>query len=322
LADEKERSSQLQAKVVDLEMQLREARSGGGGAAPPPPPPAPAAPAPPPPPAAGGPPPPPPPAGGPPPPPPPSSGPARGGAADPRSGLLNAIEGFSKGKLKKASTVDKSAPVTSAEKASSGGGGGGGGNSIAAMAAAKRSALKSAPGVRTKSGRITKEQADANRSAALNLINLKSPGSSPAPAGGASEAPGPSTIDFRAGLKRSTSPPTPTGDAPGASSGSPSPALNVTLRKAQPPAAGGEAPAAESGAPSPGLNVTLRRANTTPLQPSQPEASPTADFRSGLKTLNTGADKTVSGRYKAPKAATGPAPEMNFRAGLKRTGPL
>jgi hypothetical protein len=53
--------------------------------------------------------------------------PARGGAADPRSGLLNAIEGFSKGKLKKASTVDKSAPVTSAEKASSGGGGGGGG---------------------------------------------------------------------------------------------------------------------------------------------------------------------------------------------------
>ncbi|ELR13587.1 uncharacterized protein ACA1_024150 [Acanthamoeba castellanii str. Neff] len=305
-------------------MQLRAAQSGGGGgAAPPPPPPAPAAPAPPPPPAAGG-APPPPPAGGPPPPPPPSAGPARGGAADPRAGLLNAIEGFSKGKLKKAQTVDKSGPVTTAEKASSGGGGGGGGNSIAAMAAAKRSALKSAPGVRTKSGRITKEQADANRSAALNLINLKSAGVSAAPAGGAAAAdsPGPTTIDFRAGLKRSTSPPSLA--APAASSGSsPSPALNVTLRKAQPPAAG-DAPAAESGsAPSPGLNVTLRRANTTPLQSTQPAAdASTADFRSGLKSLNTGADKTVSGRYKAPKAATGPAPEMNFRAGLKRTGPL
>lgn len=252
--------------------------------------------------------------------------PARGGAADPRAGLLNAIEGFSKGKLKKAQTVDKSGPVTTAEKASGGGGGGGGGgNSIAAMAAAKRSALKSAPGVRTKSGRITKEQADANRSAALNLINLKSAGVSAAPAGGAAAAdsPGPSTIDFRAGLKRSTSPPSLA--APAASpAASPSPALNVTLRKAQPPAAG-DAPPAESGsAPSPALNVTLRRANTTPLQSTQPAAAdaPTGDFRSGLKSLNTGADKTVSGRYKAPKAATGPAPEMNFRAGLKRTGPL
>ncbi len=59
----------------------------------------------------------------------------------------------------------------------SGGGGGGpfgGGDSIAALAAAKRGALKSAPGKRTKSGRISKEEAEQKRSDVQNLINLKS----------------------------------------------------------------------------------------------------------------------------------------------------
>lgn len=63
-------------------------------------------------------PPPPPPAPGPPPPPPPSSGlppPPDAG----RTALLGSIEGFSKGKLKKAQTNDRSAPITTAESKSS-----------------------------------------------------------------------------------------------------------------------------------------------------------------------------------------------------------
>lgn len=75
----------------------------------------------PPPPPAGGPPPPP---GGPPPPPAPA---AKVGGAAPAAGrgaLLSSIEGFSKGGLKKAKTVDKSAPILKTEKTPPGGGGG------------------------------------------------------------------------------------------------------------------------------------------------------------------------------------------------------
>eukprot|EP01122_Echinamoeba_exundans_P001531 TRINITY_DN11568_c0_g1_i1.p1 TRINITY_DN11568_c0_g1~~TRINITY_DN11568_c0_g1_i1.p1 ORF type:complete len:515 (+),score=175.66 TRINITY_DN11568_c0_g1_i1:296-1840(+) len=99
------------------------------GGAPPPPPPGPkggAAPPPPPPPPGGG-------AGPKPPPPPPvsksskSSAPADDYDVPPPSGernaLLGSIQGFKKGGLKKTVTVDKSAPVLTADK---GGGGGGG----------------------------------------------------------------------------------------------------------------------------------------------------------------------------------------------------
>ena len=53
-----------------------------------------------------------------PPPPPPAPGPPPPGKMPPkasggRKDLLGSIEGFSKGKLKKASTVDKSGPVLS-----------------------------------------------------------------------------------------------------------------------------------------------------------------------------------------------------------------
>jgi len=117
LAEEKVRRSEEQTKQAEERARLAEQKASaasvpapppmdtGFSAPPPPPPPGP---------------PPPPPSGGLPPPPPPGP-PLPDASEDPeRNALLDSINNFSKGKLKKAKTVDKSAPAIPGDSSAGG----------------------------------------------------------------------------------------------------------------------------------------------------------------------------------------------------------
>jgi len=109
---------------------------------------------------------------------------------------LSSINGFNKGKLKKAKTVDKSGPVTTTPKASASGGGG---DSIAAMAMAARSKLATSGGNKTKSGRLMKAQSPKGPPTNVNLTSGLRKASTPEPARAPEE---PKTVNFPGGLKK------------------------------------------------------------------------------------------------------------------------
>ncbi|KAL6069078.1 trithorax group protein osa isoform X1 [Balamuthia mandrillaris] len=310
---EREKVALLEAKVEELEAKLAAATAGGasldgppplpvGGAPPPPPggaPPPPPGGAPPPPPGGG--PPPPPGGGGPPPPPIMKVTTAGGGGGGGRGALLAQINGFGKAKLKKAATNDRSdarAAAESSKPAAGGGGGGGGAPSIAMMAAMQRNKLNTVTGKRTKSGRISREEAEKNRQAASPVNSLlgqlkKTPGpaaSSQPSTESDSSAP---AIDFRSGLKK-TSPPPSSGTSP-ASEDSAAVDFRGGLKKASPP-------------PSPASNDSNDGASPAVL-----------NFKAQLKTPQ-GGDRTASGRMAKPKQATGGAVQKDFRSALKKTG--
>jgi len=120
LAEEKVRRSEEQAKQAEERARLAEQKASAASV-PAPPPMDTGFSAPPPPPAGGPPPPPPPPSFGGSPPPPPSGPPLPDVPDDPeRNALLDSINNFSKGKLKKAKTVDKSAPAIPGDSSAGG----------------------------------------------------------------------------------------------------------------------------------------------------------------------------------------------------------
>jgi len=113
---------------------------------------------------------------------------------------LSSINGFNKGKLKKARTVDKSGPMTTTPKASSSGGG----DSIAAMAMAARGKLAVSGGNKTKSGRLMKAQVPKGPPSNVSLTSALRKASTPEPARASEE---PKTVNFAGGLKKAAAEP-------------------------------------------------------------------------------------------------------------------